>query len=69
MAAGVRALLDQLPEGGVGLAISHTPLVERAAFGLSGVEIAPLRECEGILVRRADDGAITIEELRLETPA
>jgi phosphohistidine phosphatase SixA len=65
MAAGVRALLDQLPEGGIGLAISHTPLVERAAFGLTAVEIAPLRECEGVLVRRDDDGSITIEELRL----
>ena len=65
MAAGVRALLDQLPEGGIGLAISHTPLVERAAFGLTGMEIAPLRECEGILVRRNDDGTITSEELRL----
>ena len=64
MAAGVRALLDQLPEGGIGLAISHTPLVERAAFGLTGVEVAPLQECEGILVRRNDDGTITIEELR-----
>lgn len=68
MAAGVRALLDQLPEGGVGLAISHTPLVERAAFGLTGVEIASLRECEGIAVRRDDDGSITIEELRLAPP-
>lgn len=65
MAAGVRALLDQLPQGGIGLAISHTPLVERAAFGLTAVEIAPLRECEGVLVRRDDDGSITIEELRL----
>ena len=36
MAAGVRALLDQVPEGGRGLAISHTPFVERAAFGLTG---------------------------------
>lgn len=69
MAAGVRALLDQLPEGGVGLAISHTPLVERAAFGLTGVEVAPLRECEGILVRRNDDGTITSEELRLSPSA
>ena len=69
MAAGVRVLLDQLPEGGVGLAISHTPLVERAAFGLTGVEVAPLRECEGILVRRNDDGTITSEELRLTRPA
>lgn len=65
MAAGVRALLDQLPERGIGLAISHTPLVERAAFGLTGVEMEPLRECEGILIRRDDDGAIAVEELRL----
>ena len=65
MAGGVRALLDQLPHDGIGLAISHTPLVERAAFGLTGVEVEPFRECEGILVRREDDGAITVEELRL----
>lgn len=65
MAAGVRALLDQLPEGGTGLAISHTPLVERAAFGLTGVEVEPFGECEGILVRRHDGGRITLEELRL----
>ncbi|HYJ62041.1 MAG TPA: histidine phosphatase family protein [Actinomycetota bacterium] len=64
MAAGVRALLDQLPEGGRGLAISHTPLVERAAFGLTGREVAPMRECEGILVTRDEHGAIAIEELR-----
>lgn len=65
MAAGVIALLDQLPESGIGLAISHTPLVERAAFGLTGHEIAPLRECEGIVVSRDEEGAVTIEELRL----
>lgn len=64
MAAGVRALLDQIPEGGRGLAISHTPLVERAAFGLTGREVAPMRECEGILVTRDEHGAIAIEELR-----
>ena len=46
MAAGVLALLDQLPEGGTGLAISHTPLVE-PAVGLTGAEVAPFRECEG----------------------
>ncbi len=47
-----------------GLAISHTPLVERAAFGLSGREILPLAECEGILVTLSDDGAIDVAELR-----
>ena len=36
MAAGVRALLERVPPGSRGLAVSHTPLVERAAEGLSG---------------------------------
>ena len=65
MAAGVRALLDRVPQGGRGLAISHTPLVERAALGLTGDEIDPLGECEGVLVTLDDDGSVRLEELRL----
>ncbi|MEP6757740.1 MAG: histidine phosphatase family protein [Actinomycetota bacterium] len=65
MAAGVRALLDRIPDEGLALAISHTPLVERAAFGLSGREISPVDPCEGVMVTRHDDGRITIKELRL----
>ncbi len=65
MATGVRSLLEQVPEGGRGLAISHTPFVERAALGLTGNEVDPMRECEGILVRQHDDGAVEVEELRL----
>jgi phosphohistidine phosphatase SixA len=65
MAAGVRALLDRVPDGGLGLAISHTPFVERAGFGLVGREFEPMRECEGLLITRDDDGRITVEELRL----
>ena len=65
MAAGVRALLDQIPDDGIGLAISHTPLVERAAAGLTGRTVEPMRECEGVLITRADDGTITVDELRL----
>jgi phosphohistidine phosphatase SixA len=64
MATGVRALLDRIPEGGRGLAISHTPLVEHAALGLTGSDIDPLRECEGILVTLGDDGSLEVEELR-----
>jgi phosphohistidine phosphatase SixA len=64
MAAGVRVLLAAVPEGGVGLAISHTPFVERAAIGLTGREPAPFAECEGIRVTEADDGAIAVEEIR-----
>jgi phosphohistidine phosphatase SixA len=65
MAAGVRALLDQIPEGGTAVAFSHTPFVERAAFGLTGQEVDEMGECEGILVSLHDDGTITVEELRL----
>lgn len=68
MAAGIRSLLDQLPTGGTGLAISHTPFVERAAHGLTGTDVEPFGECEGIAVIRHDDGSITIEELRLAPP-
>jgi phosphohistidine phosphatase SixA len=64
MAAGVRALLEQIPEGGRGLAISHTPLVERAGFGLTGHEVEPLSELEGLLVTLGDDGSLTVAQLR-----
>jgi len=65
MAAGVRALLDAVPDGGIGLAITHTPFVERAAFGLTGSEVEPMRECEGLLITRDDEGRIAVGELRL----
>jgi phosphohistidine phosphatase SixA len=64
MAALVRSLLGQMPDGRA-MAISHTPFVERAAFGLTGEEVEPMRECEGILVAADDEGAITVTELRL----
>ena len=59
-------MLDLVPDGGLGLAISHTPLVERAALGLLGLEVEPMRECEGLLITRSDDERIAIEELRLD---
>jgi phosphohistidine phosphatase SixA len=64
MAAGVRAMLDRVPEGGTGLAISHTPFVERAMAGLTGEEPKPFAECEGILVSREEDGGIAVKEIR-----
>ncbi|HTG47490.1 MAG TPA: histidine phosphatase family protein [Actinomycetota bacterium] len=65
MAAGVRAMLLELPEGGRGLAISHTPFVERAAFGLTGREVEAMRPGEGVLVTERGDGVLEVEELRL----
>ena len=64
MAAGVRALLDQMQDGWTGLAVSHTPLVERAALGLTGREVRPMAELEGLLVTQADDGRVEVAELR-----
>lgn len=65
MAAGVHALLDLVPDEGRGLAISHTPFVERAGWGLSGREMEPFAECEGLLVTQYDDGSLVVDELRL----
>jgi phosphohistidine phosphatase SixA len=64
MADGLRALLERVPEGGRGLAISHTPLVERAGLGLTGREVEPLGELEGLLLTLGDDGTLSIEVLR-----
>ena len=64
MAAGVRALLGQVPDGGTAVAFSHTPFVERAALGLTGTEVEPMGECEGILVTMHDDGSLIVTELR-----
>jgi phosphohistidine phosphatase SixA len=64
MAAGVRALLERVPEGGTGLAISHTPFVERAMVGLTDREPAPFAECEGILATIDEDGQLAVEEIR-----
>jgi len=66
MAGVISALLDAVPEDGRGLAVSHTPLIERAVLGLLGREMEPLAECEGVVITKADDGsAIEIDELRL----
>jgi phosphohistidine phosphatase SixA len=66
MAGVMSALLDAVPEDGRGLAVSHTPLIERAVLGLVGREIEPLAECEGVVLTKASDAApAEIHELRL----
>jgi phosphohistidine phosphatase SixA len=66
MAGVLSALLDAVPDPGRGLAVSHTPLIERAVLGLAALEIAPLGECEGVLLSRgADDEAVEVREIRL----
>lgn len=66
MAGVVAALLDAVPDQGRGLAVSHTPLIERAVLGLTARELEPLGECEGVLLSKADDDApVEVQELRL----
>ena len=65
LAEGVRILLAAVPEGGIGLAVGHTPFVERAMTGLSGREPSPFAECEGIRMTLHDDGRLEVEEIRL----
>jgi len=65
LAAVVGELLDRVPEGGRALAVGHTPLIERAVLGLTGRRIEALAECEGVLLMRAEDGTIDVEELRI----
>jgi phosphohistidine phosphatase SixA len=64
LGAVVRGLLEQVAEGGRGLAVGHTPLIERAVLGLTGREIEPLGECEGVLLID-DRGELRLDELRL----
>jgi phosphohistidine phosphatase SixA len=66
MAGVLSALVDAVPDGGRGLAISHTPLIERGVLGLLAREIEPLGECEGVVLsKRDDDSAVELQaELR-----
>jgi phosphohistidine phosphatase SixA len=61
----VGELLEAVPDGGRGLAVSHTPIVEKATEGLTGRHIEPLAECEGVILTLDDGGAIDVREIRL----
>jgi broad specificity phosphatase PhoE len=66
LAEAVRALLAQIPEGGRGLAVGHSPLIEAAALGLTGAVIEPLSECEGILIEEEGGRVRLAAEYRRE---
>jgi broad specificity phosphatase PhoE len=66
LAEAVRALLAEVPEDGRGLAVGHSPLIEAAAFGLTGEMIEPLAECEGILLEEKDGRVRMAAEYRRE---
>lgn len=62
LAAAVRQLLHQIPDGARALAVGHSPLIEAAVFGLTGETVEPLRECEGVLLQE-EDGEVRLAEV------
>jgi phosphohistidine phosphatase SixA len=70
MAGVFSALLDAVPDGGRGLAVSHTPLIERGVLGLSARAVDPLGECEAVvLTKDGEDASVEIGEIRLGSRA
>ena len=59
LARGVNQILEAIPDGGRGLAVGHTPLLETAVRELTGERIAPLKECEGVLLEE-ENGTIRL---------
>jgi phosphohistidine phosphatase SixA len=57
-------LFGELPDDSRALVVGHTPLIEKSVAGLTGREIAPLSECEGVLIVE-EGGEYRMEELRL----
>jgi broad specificity phosphatase PhoE len=66
LAAGVRELLAEVPDGGRALAVGHSPLIEAAVFGLTGVAPEPLRECDGVLLQEEGGRVRLAQEYRRE---
>jgi broad specificity phosphatase PhoE len=50
LAAGLRRILDRLPDGGRALAVGHSPTNEAAIFGLTGELVATMAKGDGVLV-------------------
>jgi broad specificity phosphatase PhoE len=61
----IEGLFDRVPPGGHGMAVGHTPLIEAAVYGLLGLVIEPLVECEGVHLTQDDQGEYRLQELRL----
>jgi broad specificity phosphatase PhoE len=64
LADAVREILSGLPEGGRGLAVGHSPLIEAAVYGLTDSVIEPLEECEGVLLEEEGGDIRLAQEYR-----
>lgn len=69
LAGVVRGLFERIPDGRSALAVGHSPLTEAAVYGLTGLIVEPLAECEGVRITQDDAGSYRIEELRLPPAA
>lgn len=59
----LRAILSELPEGGYGLAIGHSPLIECGIYGLTSKPPAPLATCDGFLIAELKGGRLDVERV------
>jgi phosphohistidine phosphatase SixA len=66
LARGVNQIFEAIPDGGRGLAVGHTPLLETAVKALTGETIEPLKECEGVLLEEEDGTVRLATEYRRE---
>ncbi|HYB30885.1 MAG TPA: phosphoglycerate mutase family protein [Solirubrobacteraceae bacterium] len=57
LAAGLRRVVDRVPDGGRALAVGHSPTNEAAVLGLTGEIVAPMSKGAGVLVVLDGDGA------------
>jgi broad specificity phosphatase PhoE len=62
LAAGLRRVLDRLPDGGRALVVGHSPTNEAAVLGLTGEVVEPMGKGAGVLVV-ADGEATRVESL------
>ena len=63
LGAGLRSILDRLPEGGRALAVGHSPTNEAAVFGITGEIIAPMAKGSGVVIE-FEAGIARVQALR-----
>jgi len=57
LAEGLRRVLRRLPDGGLALAVGHSPTNEAAVLGLTGETVAPMAKGAGVLIVADGKGA------------
>ncbi|MGH9281080.1 MAG: hypothetical protein ACRD12_23705 [Acidimicrobiales bacterium] len=63
LGAGLRRVLDRMPDGARALVVGHSPTNEAAVLGLTGEVVAPMSKGEGVLVVE-EDGRYHVEPAR-----